>query len=269
MAYTSLTFQTIVVLSMGIAPIFVFLHPGKEKNRQDERKILIRISQTKPVTSCACPDDMKLSKDWRTCISKTPTPKKTSTSSPAKRKPKDNQFETTKATVLHGEAAVMPVAQEDARWLCCKVLLNIDCQLAGGRSDNQCNLRSCHLCHPCRSLCRPQVHDKLAYYNNLLAPSGGLVFILVYYISEHPLFQIFQILKCLKDPTCAILFKSMGFKDIKYDFPVYQMEIHKYTNTQVRKYTKTKCLKYPTCAIFLKSMGFKDIKYIINTLFQI
>ena len=115
MAYTSLTFQTIVVLSMGIAPIFVFLHPGKEKNRQDERKILIRISQTKPVTSCACPDDMELSKDWRTCISKTPTPKKTSTSSPAKRKPKDNQFETTKATVLHGEAAVMPVAQEDAR----------------------------------------------------------------------------------------------------------------------------------------------------------
>ena len=22
---------------------------------------------------------------------------------------------------------------------------------------------------------------------------------------------------CLKDPTCAIFFKSMGFKDIKYD----------------------------------------------------
>ena len=28
--------------------------------------------------------------------------------------------------------------------------------------------------------------------------------------------------KCLKDPTCAILFKSMGFKDIKYDIPRYQ-----------------------------------------------
>ena len=29
--------------------------------------------------------------------------------------------------------------------------------------------------------------------------------------------------KCLKDPTCAISFKRMGFKDIKYDIPVYQM----------------------------------------------
>ena len=29
--------------------------------------------------------------------------------------------------------------------------------------------------------------------------------------------------KCLKDPTCAIFFKSMGFKDIKYDIPVCQM----------------------------------------------
>ena len=258
MAYTSLTFQTIVVLSMGIAPIFVFLHPGKEKNRQDERKILIRISQTKPVTSCACPDDMKLSKDWRTCISKTPTPKKTSTSSPAKRKPKDNQFETTKATVLHGEAAVMPVAQEDARWLCCKVLLNIDCQLAGGRSDNQCNLRSCHLCHPCRSLCRPQVHDKLAYYNNLLAPSGGLVFILVYYISEHPLFQIFQILKCLKDPTWLYFWKAWDSSISNMTFPCIKCKIHKYTSIQLHKYTNTKCTqdqtKNPTCDILFEQL---------------
>merc|ERR1712024_299025 len=38
-------------------------------------------------------------------------------------------------------------------------------------------------------------------------------------------------------------------------------KIHKYTITQIRKYTNTKCLKDPTCAIFLKSMGFKDIKY--------
>ena len=55
-----------------------------------------------------------------------------------------------------------------------------------------------------------------------------------------PLFQIsqiLQILKCLKDPTCAIFFKSMGFKDIKYDIPVYQKEntpIHKYPNTQIQ-----------------------------------
>ena len=45
----------------------------------------------------------------------------------------------------------------------------------------------------------------------------------------NPVFQIFQILQILKwkwkwkDPTCAIFFKSMGFKDIEYDIPVYQM----------------------------------------------
>ena len=38
-------------------------------------------------------------------------------------------------------------------------------------------------------------------------------------------------------------------------------KIHKYTITQIRKYTNTKCLKDPTCATFLKSMGFEDIKY--------
>ena len=27
--------------------------------------------------------------------------------------------------------------------------------------------------------------------------------------------------KCLEDQTCAIFLKSMGFKDIKYDIPVY------------------------------------------------
>ena len=56
--------------------------------------------------------------------------------------------------------------------------------------------------------------------------------------SSKPLFQIFQILqilkwkwkwkdplcaKCLKDQTCAIFLKSLGFKDIEYDIPVYQM----------------------------------------------
>ena len=57
--------------------------------------------------------------------------------------------------------------------------------------------------------------------------------------------------KCLKDPTCAILFKSIGFKDIKYDIPVYQIyntQIHKYANMQIHKY---KVIKRPN----------KDIKY--------
>ena len=49
------------------------------------------------------------------------------------------------------------------------------------------------------------------------------------------------------------IFLSMGFKDIKYDIPVYQMEntpIHKYANTQIHKY---KVLKRPyMCYIFEK-----------------
>ena len=43
-------------------------------------------------------------------------------------------------------------------------------------------------------------------------------------------------------------------------FPCIKCKIHKYTITQIRKYTNTKCLKDPTCAIFFKSMGFKDSK---------
>ena len=64
------------------------------------------------------------------------------------------------------------------------------------------------------------------FASGLLAPSGALMFILVYYIHTQPLLQIFQILqilKYLKDPTCGIFLKSKGFKDIKYDIPVYQM----------------------------------------------
>ena len=38
----------------------------------------------------------------------------------------------------------------------------------------------------------------------------------------------------LKDPTCALFLKSIGFKDIKYDIPVCQIE-----NTQLQKYTNT------------------------------
>ena len=58
------------------------------------------------------------------------------------------------------------------------------------------------------------------FASGLLAPSGALMFILVYYIHIQPLLQIFQILqilKYLKDPTCGIFLKSKGFKDIKYD----------------------------------------------------
>ena len=44
-------------------------------------------------------------------------------------------------------------------------------------------------------------------------------------------------------------------------FQCIKCKIHKYTITEIRKYTNTKCLKDPTCAIFLKSIGFKDIKY--------
>ena len=68
------------------------------------------------------------------------------------------------------------------------------------------------------------------HLNVFLAPSGALVFIMVYYISaSKPLFQNFKILQIRKwkwkwkDPTCAIFLKSMGFKDIEYDIPVYQM----------------------------------------------
>ena len=44
-------------------------------------------------------------------------------------------------------------------------------------------------------------------------------------------------------------------------FLCIKWKIHKYTITQIRKYTNTKCLKDTSCAIFFKSMGFKDIKY--------
>ena len=36
-------------------------------------------------------------------------------------------------------------------------------------------------------------------------------------------------------------------------FPCIKCKIHKYTITQVRKYTNTKYLKDPTCATFLKT----------------
>ena len=45
--------------------------------------------------------------------------------------------------------------------------------------------------------------------------------------------------KCLKDPTCAIFLKSMGFKDIKYHIPMYQMG-----NTQLQSAQKTTHVLY-------------------------
>ena len=91
-----------------------------------QRDSYCRISQTMPTTSCACPDDMKLSKDWRTCVAKNPA-KKTSTTTapvPQKKKPittrgttsRGMKSETTETPILHhGEADVKPVAQEDSR----------------------------------------------------------------------------------------------------------------------------------------------------------
>ena len=61
--------------------------------------------------------------------------------------------------------------------------------------------------------------------------------------------------KCLKDPTCAIFLKSMGFKDIEYDIPVYQMsntQIHDYKNTQIHKY---KVLKRPYMSYIFDKPG--------------
>ena len=79
----------------------------------------------------------------------------------------------------------------------------------------------------------PSQENDFFFKKHLLAPSGALVVIMVYYVhtqrSSNPLFQIFQNLQILKwkwkwkDPTCAIFLKSMGFKDIEYDIPVYQM----------------------------------------------
>ena len=66
----------------------------------------------------------------------------------------------------------------------------------------------------------------------------------------------------------------MGFKDIKYDIPVYQMlntQIHKYANTftyyiytlylHITFTNYINSLHVHICAMFLKSMEFKDIKY--------
>ena len=56
--------------------------------------------------------------------------------------------------------------------------------------------------------------------------------------------QIQHKTKCQKDPTCGIFLKRGLFKDIKNDIPMcqtrkYKIHIHKYTNTQIHKYTNT------------------------------
>ena len=68
--------------------------------------------------------------------------------------------------------------------------------------------------------------------------------------------------QCGIDPTyTGTMVQSESNFSSNMTFPCIKCKIHKYTITQIRKYTNTKCLKDPTCAIFLKSMGFKDIKY--------
>ena len=62
----------------------------------------------------------------------------------------------------------------------------------------------------------------------LLAPTGALEFILVFYRSTaKPFFKISHL-------QSAIFFKSIGFKDIKYDIPVCHEdhECHEYKNTK-------------------------------------
>ena len=57
----------------------------------------------------------------------------------------------------------------------------------------------------------------------------------------------------MKDRTCAMFFKSRGFKNIKYDIPACQKQI-----TQIHTY---KHIIY----IFWKNRGFNDIKYDTRT----
>ena len=78
----------------------------------------------------------------------------------------------------------------------------------------------------CRIWFEPLVNTCFSFVSSVRSSSGyhGLIEIR----AANPLFQIFQIqiLKWKwkwKDPTCAIFLKSMGFKDVEYDIPVYQM----------------------------------------------
>ena len=70
----------------------------------------------------------------------------------------------------------------------------------------------------------PQSEKVPLYIYGLLAPSGVLVFILVYYIHTcpHPLFHFFQ---CLKDPTCAIFVTSQ--RHFYYYYYYYRVSLKK------------------------------------------
>ena len=98
---------------------------------------------------------------------------------------------------------------------------------------------------------------------SLLAPSGALVFFMIYNIpSAGHFFQFFSNSldsKVLKRPNMCYIFEKHEIQGYQiWHSPVSNVI---YTNTQKCKYTNAKWLKDPTCAIFFKSMGFKDIKY--------
>ena len=106
------------------------------------------------------------------------------------------------------------------QWNFCKLYLH--------RREASCLARRCRCCEQRGEIksgtgrCLPTYQETSScvalYFPSLLAPPGAQVVIMVYYVHtqrSRTLFQILQILKCSKDPTCAIFLKSMGFKDIK------------------------------------------------------
>ena len=74
-------------------------------------------------------------------------------------------------------------------------------------------------------------------------------------------FKFFKFFRFESERTQHVLYfwKAWDSRISNMTFLCIKCKIHKYTITQIRKYTNTKCLKDPTCAIFFKSMGFKDI----------
>ena len=97
------------------------------------------------------------------------------------------------------------------------------CLICEHRKNSEC----------CQSVCPKflncKVHQKLQAVFISSVKSSSVYHGILHTRSSNPLFQIFQILQILnwkwkwKDPTCAIFLKGMGFKDIRYDIPVYQM----------------------------------------------
>ena len=104
------------------------------------------------------------------------------------------------------------------------------CLICEHRKNSEC----------CQSVCPKflncKVHQKLQAVFISSVKSSSVYHGILHTRSSNPLFQIFQILqilkwkwkdptyaKCPKDQTCAIFLKSMGFKYIEYDIPVYQM----------------------------------------------